>query len=254
MNKKILRLIIFFIVFFSIKSTSVADDFDSNFDEEFNKFESEISKGSVHDPLEKYNRKIFAFNEMVDKNFFEKIARGYRKTIPKPARYSIRNFLNNLSLPLSAFNSFAQGKVDNGFATISTFLINSTLGIGGFFEIAKIKGIKYEDEDFGQTLGYYGIESNVFLILPFMGPSNLRDFSGMVFDRSIDPTGINIGDIGGSSDFIEGKYRVAKTILSIVDTREELLDIISNLRKDSFDSYSTVRSAYLQRRLAQIEK
>jgi len=254
MNKNFFRLTIFLIIFLSIKSFAIADNLDKEFDDEFSKFESEISKGSVHDPLEKYNRKIYEFNEIVDKNFFEKIARGYRKTIPKPARNSIRNFLNNLSLPLSAFNSFAQGKVDNGFATISSFLINSTLGIGGFFEIAKVKGITYENEDFGQTLGYYGIESNVFLILPFMGPSNLRDFSGMILDRSIDPTGLNVGDIGGSSDFIEGKYRIAKTILNIVDTREELLDIISNLRKDSFDSYSTVRSAYLQRRLAQIEK
>jgi phospholipid-binding lipoprotein MlaA len=232
----------------------MADDFDPEHDDEFSKFESEINKSSVNDPLEKYNRKIFAFNEIVDKNFFEKIARGYRKTIPKPPRTAIRNFLNNISLPVSAFNSFTQGKIDNGFATISSFLINSTLGIGGFFDIAKIKGITYENEDFGQTLGYYGIESNIFLVIPFLGPSNLRDFSGMILDRSIDPTGVNIANIGGDSDFIEGKYRVAKTILNIVDTREELLDIISNLRKDSFDSYSTVRSAYLQRRLAQIEK
>jgi len=233
---------------------SNAQKSDSDYEDEFSKFETEINKGSVIDPLEKYNRKIFEFNETVDKYFFEKIARNYRKTVPKPARSSIRNFLNNISLPISAFNSFAQGKPENGFATVSSFLINSTLGIGGLFDIAKVKGIKYESEDFGQTLGYYGLESNIFLIIPILGPNNLRDLSGSIIDRSIDPISLNSFEIGGSSDFIEAKYRIANTVGNAVDAREELLDIIDSVRKDSFDPYATFRSAYLQRRLAEIEK
>lgn len=255
MNKIFNFLILLFIpIIFIDTPIAHAQKSDADFEKEFNKFETEINKGSVNDPLEKYNRKVFEFNETVDKYFFEKIARNYRKTIPKPTRSSIRNFLTNLTLPVSAFNSFAQGKPENGFATISSFLINSTLGIGGLFNIAKVKGIKYESEDFGQTLGYYGLESNIFLILPFIGPNNLRDLSGGIVDRLVDPLSFNSFEIGGSSDFIEAKYRIANSVGGVIDTREELLDIIDIVRKDSFDTYATIRSAYLQRRLAEIEK
>lgn len=245
-------LLTIFLVFIAVSAK--AQGTDAEFENEFSKFENEISKGSVNDPLEKYNRRIFTFNETVDKYFFEKVARNYRRIVPKPARNCFRNFLNNLNMPLSAFNSFAQGKGENGFAAISSFLINSTLGIGGLFEIAKVKGIKHEPEDFGQTLGYYGLESNIYLVLPFFGPNNLRDLGGGIVDRSIDPLSFNLLEIGGKSDFIEDRYRIANTALGVIDTREELLDIIDNIRKDSFDPYATFRSAYLQRRLAQIEK
>jgi len=221
--------------------------------DEFAEFESSIVKGSIHDPFENYNRKIYKFNDTIDKYFFEHLARSYRKTIPKPARSSFRNFLDNMTLPLSAINSIAQGKIDNGLATFSTFLINSTLGVGGFFDIARKKGINYEREDFGQTLGYWGFSSDNFLMLPFFGPSNFRDFVGFSVDRTIDPLGFNVLQVGGDANFIDGGKRIFNTAFKVVDNREELLDIIDNIRQDSFDPYATIRSAYLQRRLAQIE-
>ena len=103
----------------------------------------------IYDPLEKYNRKIFVFNDFCDRYFLEYVAKTYRKDVPKPARDSVRNFLNNLSAPISAFNSFLQGKTDNGLATVSNFLINSTIGIGGIFNVAESKNIRYKSEDFG---------------------------------------------------------------------------------------------------------
>ena len=90
-------------------------------------------------------------------------------------------------------------------------------------------------------------------MLPFFGPSNARDLGGFIFDRSLDPMGFDILNIGGNSDFLEGKYRVANTVIKVIGNREELLDIFDNIRKDSFDPYATIRSAYLQRRLAQID-
>ncbi len=243
----------FFILTNPICSSSIAQENDADFEKEFSKFESEINKGSIHDPFENFNRKVYKFNDTLDRYFIEHIARTYRKSVPKPARTSIRNFLDNLTLPISALNSFAQGKVDNGLSTISSFLINSTLGLGGFFEVASKKGIDYDREDFGQTLGYWGASSDNFLMLPFFGPSNVRDLSGFIFDRSLDPAGFNALHIGGNSDFVDGKYRIANTGIKVIDNREELLDIIDGVRKDSFDPYATIRSAYLQRRLAQID-
>lgn len=242
-------LIIFWVIYFSLfgNHSAYADD------DEFKEFESAIIKGSIHDPFESYNRKIYKFNDTIDRYFFEHLARSYRKTIPKPARLSFRNFLDNMTLPLSAINSIAQGKIDNGLATFSTFLINSTLGVGGFFDIARKKGINYEREDFGQTLGYWGFSSDNFLMLPFFGPSNFRDFVGFSVDRTIDPLGFNALQVGGDTNFIDGSKRIFNTAFKVVDNREELLDIIDNIRQDSFDPYATIRSAYLQRRLAQIE-
>ncbi|MFM7702756.1 MAG: VacJ family lipoprotein [Alphaproteobacteria bacterium] len=245
-NRFVIILSFLFLSLF-YNNIAVADD------DEFKEFETAIIKGSIDDPFEKYNRKIYKFNDTIDKYFFEHLARSYRKTIPKPARLSFRNFLDNMSLPLSAINSMAQGKIDNGLATFSTFLINSTLGVGGFFDVARKKGINYEREDFGQTLGYWGFSSNNFLMLPFFGPSNLRDFVGFSVDRTIDPLGFNTLQIGGDTNFIDGSKRIFNTVFKVVDNREELLDIIDNIRQDSFDPYATIRSAYLQRRLAQIE-
>lgn len=252
LNKNILLIAISFSL---ISNHARAQDSEDEFDKEFSKFETQINKGSIADPYEKINRQIFKFNDKVDKYFLEGVARSYRKAIPKPARLSIRNFLDNLSLPLSSFNSIIQGKPDNALATFSSFLINSTLGLGGFIDVASKKGITYEREDFGQTLGYYGIEANSYIVLPLIGPSTSRDFSGFMIDRTIDPMAFNILNIGGQNNqIIDNQYRIANTFAKVVDNREEFLDILDNIRKDSFDPYATIRSAYLQRRIAQIEK
>ena len=224
------------------------DDFD-----EFEDF-STTNHTVIKDPYEKINRKIYVFNDYFDRYFFEHVARFYRKGVPKRARKIISNFTRNLSLPVSAFNSFAQGKVNNGLATISNFIINSTIGVLGIFEIASEKGILYNREDFGQTLGHYNISSGSYLMLPFLGPSSTRDFSGFIVDNSISPTGFNLLEFGKNQNLVEAKYLIGITLASAVNQRESILETLDDVRKDSFDPYATIRSAYLQRRLNEVNK
>jgi phospholipid-binding lipoprotein MlaA len=226
-----------------------SDDFS---DDEFESYESG-NDFKIHDPLEKLNRKIYVFNDYLDIYFLQHVAILYRKNIPKPARRSIRNVFTNLSLPSSALNSLLQGKIDNSLATFSHFLINSTLGLGGIFDIAGEKGIRYKNEDFGQTLGHYGVKSGPYLMLPILGPSNLRDFTGYAADKTIGPLDFNALEIGGNDDLIEAKYRIGLAAVSGVDKRESLIEILDDVRQESFDPYATIRSAYLQKRLTDIK-
>lgn len=232
----------------------VAQPFFLSEEEEFAAYEQENPTIEIYDPLEKYNRKIYAFNDALDRYFLEHIAIAYRDSLPRKVRKSIRNFLTNLSLPISTFNSILQGKVDNSLATFSNFLINSTIGLAGLFDVAGEKGIRYDQEDFGQTLAYYGVETGAYLVLPILGPSSSRDFAGLIVDKSLNPIEFNILEIGGSENLIDANYLFGIAAASGVDTRESLIEAIRDIRKDSFDPYSTIRSAYLQKRSDNIKK
>jgi phospholipid-binding lipoprotein MlaA len=220
-------------------------------EDEFETYETNESE--IYDPLEKYNRKIYAFNDTFDRYFFEYVAKTYRKSVPKSFRDTIRNFLTNLSLPISTFNSLLQGKTDNSLATFSNFLINSTIGIGGLFDVATKKGIRYNPEDFGQTLGHYGITSGAYLVLPVLGPSSTRDLGGLLVDKSVNPIEFNFLEVGGSENLVDVNYRLAIATASGVDKREGLIDIIDDIRRESFDPYATIRSAYLQKHTSDIK-
>lgn len=238
------------------KPQNYSSRFKPNQNNEEQEFESykPITTVKIHDPFEKINRKIFAINETFDRYFFEHVAKTYRKAVPNPARKLVRNFLSNLSLPISAVNSLAQGKIDNGLATFSTFLINSTIGIGGLFNVAQSKGISYHFEDLGQTLGYYNLDQGSFIMLPVLGPSTTRDFSGWVIDKAVNPLSFNALEIGGNHDLIDNQFIVTTSSLYSIDTRESLIDIIDDIRQDSFDPYATIRFAYLQKRAREIQK
>lgn len=229
--------------------------FDNDFDDEddFESYES-LNNTEISDPLEKYNRKIFAFNDAFDRYFLEHVAKEYRKLLPKPVRNVVRNFLTNLSLPVCTINSLLQGKGNNSLASFSHFLINTTIGIGGLFDIAGHKGIIYQQEDFGQTLGHYGVKSGPYIIIPFLGPSSGRDIGGLVLDSAISPTQLNILQFGGESDLIKQDHRLVIAGMSGIDKRESLIDVIDDVRKDSFDLYATLRSAYIQKRQSDIER
>lgn len=248
--QKILKLFCILVIFIAPFQTYAAPS--NALDEE--DFESyEVTEApEVYDPLEPLNRKIYVFNDYFDIYFLEHIALFYRKGVPASARNSIRNFLINLSLPFSALNSFIQGKSDNGLATFSTFLINSTVGIGGIFNVSGEKGIRYKAEDFGQTLGHYGVGTGAYLVLPFLGPSSTRDLSGQLVDKSINPLEFNFLEIGGKQNLIDIRYRLALAALGGIDRRESLIEIIDDIRIDSFDPYATIRSAYFQKRLTDI--
>ena len=230
------------------------DEFEQEFFEDFEELNDAENKTTNNDPFEKINRKIFVFNDNFDKYFFEHVARTYRLVIPKKARSSIRNFLNNISIPITVVNSLAQGKVDNSLASVSNFLINSTIGVFGIFDVADAHGIHYKKEDFGQTLGHYGVGSGAYLVIPFRGPSSTRDFSGWILDNSISPTGFNHLKVGQKENYIADRYRIGLGLMSAVDSRESLLNVIDDIRKDSFDPYVTIRSAYFQNRKANIQQ
>lgn len=200
----------------------------------------------VYDPLENVNRATFAFNDTLDQAFMEPVARGYRAVVPKPARTGLRNFLRNLKTPVNAANQLLQGDVEGMAHDITRGLINTTIGIGGLIDVAKDTGLEYEQEDFGQTLAVWGVGNGPYLVLPLFGPSSFRDTAGMVADYYADPLRLYLDN----TDQEEWSYvRFGATAL---DRREELLDVLADLRKNSLDYYATVRSAYIQRRDAQI--
>jgi len=256
MKNKLLTFV-FCILQFSQASAQDLSYNSQSYDDEFSAFESEFASkktDEIYDPLEKMNRKIFSFNEFVDINLTRPVAKTYHDYVPNFIRKSLKNFTTNLSSPICAFNSFAQGKFDNGLATSSSFLINSTIGVFGLFDIASSKKIYYEKEDFGQTLGHYGVNTGPYLILPVLGPSNLRDLAGFATDLTIDPLAFNYLELGGSTESIDNNIKLSNSLIYNLNYRENLLDPIDDIRKDSFDVYATFRSVYNQQRQSKIQK
>ncbi len=246
-----------FLILFLVTENSALAASNSAYDEDA--IEEDFAKYSAHqpkinDPAEKFNRKIFAFNETIDKYFFRYVALSYRKSLPKKARISIRNFLTNLTLPLSTLNSILQGNADNGLATFSSFLINSTIGIGGLFDPAGANNIRYSHKDFAGTLGHYGASSGAYLVIPILGPSSTRDFTGLVMEKAIDPLSFNALSIGGEKGLITKGDSTAITVATAIDNREAMIELVDEGRKDSFDFYAMVRSAYLQKRSTEVQK
>ena len=183
-----------------------------------------------NDPFESFNRQIYSFNEGADEYVIGPIAHAYRDIFPDPVRDSIRNFLLNLKTPMSAINATLQGDFGKGLSAVGRFTINSTVGILGFFDVANYIGLEPVDEDFGQTLGAWGIEPGPYLILPKVG------------DWVVDPVGLYL---------IREDYEdllLAANITKALDTRVELDGVIEGTRKNSLDPYAIMRTMYLQRR------
>ncbi len=191
------------------------------------------------DPWEGMNRKIYAFNSAVDTAYVAPIARGYRKILPPPARTGISNFFRNLGVIVTLFNDVLQFKVKDVPVDIMRFSTNILWGMGGLIDVATYARIPYNDEDFGQTLGYWGFNSGPYLVLPFFGPSSVRDGIALPVDIYVSPIYDAIGDEG---------VRWGLLALYVVDTRANLLDAESFLKQAALDEYSFVRDTYLQRR------
>lgn len=198
----------------------------------------------IYDPLEDVNRAVFSVNDAVDQAIAAPVARGYRAVTPKLARDGVRNFLRNLRTPVNLANQVLQGDIEGAAADISRFAINTTIGVAGLFDVAADTGLKYEYEDFGQTLAVWGVGHGPYLVLPLIGPSSFRDATGLLADTLADPVRLYLYNTDK-----EGWYyaRVGATAL---DRREELLDALDDLRKNSFDYYAAMRSAYMQKREA----
>ena len=163
------------------------------------------------------NRVIFGFNEVIDDNVLEPVAEGYRYITPDPVENSITNFFNNLGEINTIVNSALQLKLDKTVSSSSRFVINSTIGIFGLFDPASGLGIKRHQEDFGQTLGYYGVSPGPYLVLPFFGPSSFRDAPGFYVDVLIEK------DISPIHTELHHEERQAIQAMNVIDTRANLL-------------------------------
>ncbi len=203
-----------------------------------------VGDEQISDPFEGGNRAMFAVNEAIDKAVLEPVARGYRYVAPKPVRTSVRNFLRNLKSPIVMGNQLLQGDLE-GFANATGRLfINTLLGVGGLFDVADMGGIPYEPEDFGQTLAVWGVGNGPYVIVPILGPSTMRDGAGLLVDSFLDP--VRIYMFNHDLEWLH----YTRLGVSAIDQREELLDIVDDLRSNSFDYYAAIRSAYYQRRQA----
>ena len=200
------------------------------------------SHASEDDPLEPMNRVIFGFNEVIDDNILEPVAEGYRFITPDPVEVSVSNFFNNLGEINTIVNSALQMKLDKTISSTSRFVINSSVGIFGLFDVATSLGIQRHREDFGQTLGYYGISPGPYLVLPFFGPSSFRDAPGfyvhVMIEKHISPIHTEL----------HHEERQAIQATNVIDTRANLLKATKILDTAAKDKYIFLRESYLQRR------
>jgi phospholipid-binding lipoprotein MlaA len=200
-----------------------------------------------NDPLEPANRVSFAINDGLDTYVLAPVARAYRYAIPGVIRRPIHNVLQNVTTPVLFINDVAQTKPRRAGDTFMRFVINTTIGVGGIFDVASDWGYPYHSNDFGLTMALWGIPEGPFLFLPLLGPSNPRDAAGYGVDIVFDPltwapTGYGI---------VTANY--ARSGVAIIDTRSNLLDEVDSIKKTALDPYATFRSLFRQNRENTVE-
>jgi len=201
----------------------------------------------TNDPLEPTNRVFYAINNGLDTVILRPIAIAYRWAVPEPVRNGVHNVLANLTTPVALSNDILQAKPRRAGDTTMRFLINTTLGVVGIFDVAKDMGYPDHDTDFGMTLALWGVPEGPFLFLPVLGPSDPRDAIGHGVDIAGDPfTWVGQGAVVTALDW-------SRFALNAVDQRERVLDAVDSIKKTALDPYATFRSLYRQHRAAQIE-
>ena len=197
---------------------------------------------SSKDPWEESNRKMFAFNEAADEAVLKPVAQTYEKVVPGFAREGVNNFFGNLNDVGTSINNVLQGKPKEGLSDAARFVVNTVLGVFGLWDVATPMGLEKHEEDFGQTLGVWGVQSGPYLVLPFLGPSSARDAPA----RVVDPNWYWGTDIANNT--------VAWTLtgVDVVRTRANLMQAESVVQQAALDKYSFIRDAWLQRRRNQV--
>ncbi|MES2024363.1 MAG: VacJ family lipoprotein [Pseudomonadota bacterium] len=190
------------------------------------------------DPLEGFNRTMFDFNDTVDRVALKPVATAYQDVLPSFAQTAIGNFFGNLGDVWTMVNNFLQGKGEAGMSDVMRVAVNSTFGLGGMLDIASEAGIPKHKEDFGQTLGSWGVQSGPYVVLPLFGPSTVRDTAALPVDF--------YGDVWTYVDSIP--VRNSGYVVRAIDQRASALGATNLLEDIAIDRYSFVRSAYLQRR------
>lgn len=215
----------------------------SNTEQQVATYEEEFN-----DPLENVNRKIFDFNQFVDRNAIVPVAKAYRAALPDPVRDSFRDFLNNLREPLVFVNDTLQGQFKRAGETVGRFVINSTIGMGGVVDVAGRWGVPYHEEDLGLTLGAWGVPEGPYLVVPILGPSTPRDLGGQVAEGFGDPWNRLVTGSPWTLYWIP----FVRGGLSGIDTRSRYIETLADIERTSLDYYATIRSLYRQRRAALI--
>ena len=187
------------------------------------------------DPLEDLNRSIYTFNNQAGRLILRPVASNYHSVMPDPAEKGVYNFFSNLGEPLSVVNNLLQGKLDGALHSTYRFAVNSTIGLLGFIDVAKYQGVEKKREDLGQTLATWGVKPGPYLMLPFIGPTNLRDgISGAISTGIYYP----IGEITDSSD-----GRIGLSVLNVINARADLLQFDETINKQ-LDPYLFIKSTF----------
>ncbi len=199
-----------------------------------------------NDPFEDTNRGIFGFNKAVDDAVLVPVAKTYRTVVPPPMRQSLHDFMQNLNGPVIFMNDMLQGEVGLAGSTLARLALNTTVGVGGMFDVATRVGIPYHSNDLGITLAVWGFAAGPYVIVPVLGPSNPRDLIGQVGDGLADP-----------GNYVAGQHHLlwavmTRTATSGIDQRSRNIETLADIERTALDNYATIRSLYRQRREAQI--
>ena len=197
------------------------------------------------DPFEGFNRKMYGFNDGLDRVILEPVAKGYRAVTIKPIRVGVTNFTNNLGEPLTFTNELLQFNIPHAAGTFGRFVVNSTIGLVGLFDPATSFGMKRTEEDFGQTLGTWGVKPGPYLVLPFLGSSDPRDLFGTIADYGLNP--FTYTQFDGAN-----ALRISSFVLGGLSARESAIETIDSVRQTQLDPYITLRRFYVRNRAAAV--
>ncbi|PHS33342.1 MAG: ABC transporter [Sulfurovum sp.] len=222
-----------------------ASEFDDEFDDE---------TIEVADPLNRYNRMMTSVNDAIIIHALNPVSKAYAYVIPRPFRVGLENAIHNIQFPIRFVNNLLQGKFQNVSDETERFIVNSTVGLAGFMDPAKnYMNIPAHNEDFGQTLGYYGVEPGFHIVLPFFGPSNVRDLAGLTIDGYLSP----LVNVRGLENYkISKNFTQTTAIIAGYFINKNALNMgaYESLKKDALDLYPFLRDIYEQKRLSDIEE
>lgn len=234
---------------------NIPDDQDT--EAQIETFEEEFSVQDTHtasDPLSGYNRVMTSFNDLFITYLLNPAAEGYAAILPEPLRIGVSNFITNIHFPVRFANNILQGKFKNSSDELARFILNTTVGLGGVMDPATNlmrTPIPAHDEDFGQTLGYYGVGSGFHVVLPFFGPSNIRDIVGLTADAYISPL-VNARDLENYKIPDNLEQSVGIVTLQFINKTSLHLGEYESLKKDAIDLYPFLRDTYEQKRNSDI--
>ena len=224
-------------------STSPADPMAEN--EEVD----EYAMPPVSDPLERVNRTIFKFNDSVYRKVMKPIARGYQKVVPRIVRRGLGSFFDNIRFPVRFLSCALQGKFDRSAAETGKFLINSTVGVGGFIKVSdRIPELQVPEEDVGQAFGKWGFKPGPYIVLPVLGPSSVRDTFGRVGDMACTPTSWRFWQ------HYDWRWRAGVITTDVVNSTPDIIDMYESMKQSAIDPYVAMRNGYLDYREAAVKK